>query len=977
MGKFRKFLDKKVMRGRNLQMLTSSLFLSLFVELYILLTVFFSPGIATTCFSNKRNIKNLIPKESVSLKFRSVLPSRLTSPSPTSAFISHSESHRYFSREIWNRAEIHFRKISTDSTATKLNKSPIHSNSCECFLRQNNMYSLGTKSLLQMKFSFFNNDDGNDSEESVSNAVQNPYEKQSSNSEELHDDIVLQDMPNSQDSMHSPLSETMSSSTSPGIAKKLNSKQEFLKAEAEKLRLKAERVRLEILRDELTLERDILIAKQKKMESLNKIINELRDAYQMVRGVPSIPMNRETYSPTTLNPADEGFMNGYTGNKIDNGDNIVFPEGTSSSLKENSSFNPTSTDDDKSSSSDSLTTVTASERNEDGLSSIEPDYIRRIPRQKTLKEVVGHYKSKLDVDLFLELEDLVIKATNPMQQLANRNFADQVMTTLKEIDKDRAETIAQDVKFELNARLTRERSSNFDEDAAREAREKSESIFNKGLVAGLDDDISFITKPGEGRNLSNAEELDEITKQMLQSFNQTYGFNSFGNETDMRMINVFNLPLWLPDEFRRSLQYFEPLSDSDVNLLKSEVMKQDTFFVTKVDKSPIGVAFKGTFRGKSSEEVYQETVKRLKSIPGLSDRVQLFFFADPSPLTEEQMQNIGQPFADSGVPEPDILFMAISSNVQPAVNTGIGSSIISLLTLGATGSLLIPFSLLNYYSNVENIQDRLNANPLEFLDQAWPIAAALLGIQLLHDGVTQIVASSKKTKMGLPFYFPSLQVGSFGSIMSFKDYPQSRKDLFDISVSGPFIGMLVSIGCLIAGLYITGHTSQDLMTSYPFLQIAFFRSSFLLTILGSLLINSSWIGDYPLQTFIHMHPLVLIGAFGMLTQSLQFMPIGKLDGGRALTAAFGRSIPFVISNVILLAQFISGVFYDNQIQLFYGVLVSFFATGQEVYCKDEVTDIGQGRKILMAIMFFLAFATLAPGVPFSTAVDTGMQGMVS
>ena len=46
----------------------------------------------------------------------------------------------------------------------------------------------------------------------------------------------------------------------------------------------------------------------------------------------------------------------------------------------------------------------------------------------------------------------------------------------------------------------------------------------------------------------------------------------------------------------------------------------------------------------------------------------------------------------------------------------------------------------------------------------------------------------------------------------------------------------------------------------------------------------------------------MIGALGALTQALQSMPIGRLDGGRATTAVFGRKAATFLSASLVLYQ---------------------------------------------------------------------------
>ena len=54
--------------------------------------------------------------------------------------------------------------------------------------------------------------------------------------------------------------------------------------------------------------------------------------------------------------------------------------------------------------------------------------------------------------------------------------------------------------------------------------------------------------------------------------------------------------------------------------------------------------------------------------------------------------------------------------------------------------------------------------------------------------------------MGIPFLIPNITVGSFGAITQFKSVCPDRNAKFDISVSGPVFGAVLSALMLAAGL---------------------------------------------------------------------------------------------------------------------------------------------------------------------------------
>lgn len=108
----------------------------------------------------------------------------------------------------------------------------------------------------------------------------------------------------------------------------------------------------------------------------------------------------------------------------------------------------------------------------------------------------------------------------------------------------------------------------------------------------------------------------------------------------------------------------------------------------------------------------------------------------------------------------------------------------------------------------------------------------------------------------------------------------------------------------------------------------------------------------------------MIGALGCLTQALQSMPIGRLDGGRATTAVFGRKAATFLSASLVLYQVVSGVLLGNTLQLFWGTVVIIFQNAQEMYARDEITPVDGNRRNLLLLLWLLAALTLLPGVPW-------------
>ena len=213
--------------------------------------------------------------------------------------------------------------------------------------------------------------------------------------------------------------------------------------------------------------------------------------------------------------------------------------------------------------------------------------------------------------------------------------------------------------------------------------------------------------------------------------------------------------------------------------------------------------------------------------------------------------------------------------------------------------------------------------------------------------------------MGIPTLVPSLSLGFFGSVLDLKSPPKDRNSLFDFAVAGPLGGMFVSILLLTVGLKMG--VGADLST-FPRLPVGVLRSSSLGGGLINLLMGGVLDGDG--GEFggggVPLHPFAVAGFAGLIINALNALPFGTTDGGRAMLALLGRknfrfAQAFVTPIILLL-----GLFTGNDNVLFFGAFASILQGGNEILCKDEVSELDNGRLAIVAISFFIVGLSVIP-----------------
>ena len=216
-----------------------------------------------------------------------------------------------------------------------------------------------------------------------------------------------------------------------------------------------------------------------------------------------------------------------------------------------------------------------------------------------------------------------------------------------------------------------------------------------------------------------------------------------------------------------------------------------------------------------------------------------------------------------------------------------------------------------------------------------PVVGGVIALQAIHDIGHAAAAKIHDVKLGFPLIVPSVQLGLFGTVTRFLSFPKSRKALFDVAIAGPFAGFVASMACMLIGIDITAHATASELLNYPAIPTGFFDYSILLhQLIGPIgNVNSGNTVDALSQSktaLTSVHPLVAVGITGMFSNALNFLPIGRLDGGRVAMAIAGRRSANGISFAATLSQIASLFTTSSPIPLFWGLFVVLFQRGFDI-----------------------------------------------
>ncbi|GIM06679.1 hypothetical protein Vretimale_10954, partial [Volvox reticuliferus] len=430
----------------------------------------------------------------------------------------------------------------------------------------------------------------------------------------------------------------------------------------------------------------------------------------------------------------------------------------------------------------------------------------------------------------------------------------------------------------------------------------------------------------------------------------------------------------LRQEFETLLQAMgkgtDMLDKEDLKRLREAAFGPQTFWVTEtlplqdLDKS--GVLIRGNLRD-SREKVFAHVCAKVAELFG-EGKYEVIMVED------EQEPGESEPVGKAAALGPRVAFQIVpSAQAQPPQTNAWRQGAAVLLFLLFLASCLqlslvanitkLPRETLEFFANADNFNSDALPPGLDELDAAAyfitaiPIFISLLGINFSHEIGHRIAATVRGVKLGPSYFVPNLQLGSFGTITPFTSLLKGRTALWDVAAAGPLAGALASAAVMGLGLLQSspGLLPKELLVPVP---TALFQSSLLLgTVVKAVLGDQITAGTEE----VLISPLVIAGWCGLVTTALNVLPVGSLDGGRMMQAAYGRQ-------ALALSSFFTYVglglgLLGSSLSLPFGLYVIICQRTAEKYIKDNVTPVSDAKRTATAAAVLAAILILVPMAP--------------
>lgn len=245
--------------------------------------------------------------------------------------------------------------------------------------------------------------------------------------------------------------------------------------------------------------------------------------------------------------------------------------------------------------------------------------------------------------------------------------------------------------------------------------------------------------------------------------------------------------------------------------------------------------------------------------------------------------------------------------------------------------------------------------------EAAAFSSALLAIIGLHEFGHKASANYHKMDSTLPFFIPGPPpIGTFGALISLRSPPRNRDHLFDLGLSGPAVGFIVTIVVTILSIAWGVSLSPTKLDQF----------NALLANCGSACNSPGW-PSQPLilelicsasasctnPNFVLNGQLLFAAQIGALLTFLNIVPAWQLDGGHVSRAVYGPVGHRITSYIGLALLLIAGFWpFALLILVMMGLSGRGFAGVEPL---DDVSPLSNSRKIAYLfgiLMLVLTFA---------------------
>ncbi|BDA39432.1 site-2 protease family protein [Candidatus Atelocyanobacterium thalassae] len=278
-----------------------------------------------------------------------------------------------------------------------------------------------------------------------------------------------------------------------------------------------------------------------------------------------------------------------------------------------------------------------------------------------------------------------------------------------------------------------------------------------------------------------------------------------------------------------------------------------------------------------------------------------------------------------------------------------------LLAFGLLLLTLLTTTMVGTFQIIGTEQELIENNFAIFLE-GLPYSLGLISILGVHEFSHYLTTVRYKVAATFPYFIPiPFFLGTFGAFIQIKSPIPHRKALFDIAITGPLGGFLVTLPLLIWGISLSDVVPLPIEENVSLLNTQALdpRFSILFTILVKSVLGSHFIAG----KVISLNPLAVAGYVGLIVTALNLIPVGQLDGGHIVHAMFGQKIAIMVGQLTRILMLILAM---NRPEFLIWAILLFLMPIFDQPALNDVTELDNTRDFLGLCTLTLLLLILLP-----------------
>jgi len=227
---------------------------------------------------------------------------------------------------------------------------------------------------------------------------------------------------------------------------------------------------------------------------------------------------------------------------------------------------------------------------------------------------------------------------------------------------------------------------------------------------------------------------------------------------------------------------------------------------------------------------------------------------------------------------------------------------------------------------------------------------SLLAVVGIHELSHKWAANKHGIEATVPYFIPGppppFGIGTLGAVIQQKSLAPNKDALFDLGISGPLMGFIVTVVVTSIGI---------IMSFTPEVEPP-----------GSTYIPSPLFFDFLVQILkgnpriLLLHPVAFAGWVGMFVTVINLIPAGMLDGGHAVRGLLGKRANNILPIIVIMML----LFLNFHVYWLIALLAIFFSTQRHPGPLDDVSKLTMSRKLATILLVAVFISCIAPSPYF-------------